>query len=219
MASKFRNGGQTCVCPNRVYVQAAVHDRFVEKLARRVTALKVGPAPSADSQIGPDDQRARRRQDRAPRRADACAREGSVGGRARAIADGRTTRADGARATTADALARKRPSARSCACSASQRGRGSSLANDTPFGLAAYFYRSDIARVWRVAERWSGIVGINEGAHAAEAAPSAASRNRARREGSRTASTTTCTPSTLCQGVLHRPHETLQAALQRGEKR
>ncbi len=44
MVSKFRNGGQTCVCPNRVYVQRGVHDRFVEKLAARVGALKVGPA-------------------------------------------------------------------------------------------------------------------------------------------------------------------------------
>ena len=49
MVSKFRNGGQTCVCPNRVYVQDAVHDRFVEKLARRVGALKVGPASRDDS--------------------------------------------------------------------------------------------------------------------------------------------------------------------------
>ncbi len=53
MASKFRNGGQTCVCPNRIYVQGGVHDRFVEKLAARVGALKVGPASRDDSQIGP----------------------------------------------------------------------------------------------------------------------------------------------------------------------
>ena len=53
MAAKFRNGGQTCVCPNRVYVQAGVHDRFVEKLAARVAALEVGPASRAESQIGP----------------------------------------------------------------------------------------------------------------------------------------------------------------------
>ena len=44
MAAKFRNGGQTCVCPNRVFVQARVHDAFVDKLAARVGALKVGPA-------------------------------------------------------------------------------------------------------------------------------------------------------------------------------
>ena len=53
MAAKFRNGGQTCVCPNRVFAQAGIHDLFVEKLAARVGALKVGPASRSDSQIGP----------------------------------------------------------------------------------------------------------------------------------------------------------------------
>jgi succinate-semialdehyde dehydrogenase / glutarate-semialdehyde dehydrogenase len=53
MAAKFRNGGQTCVSPNRVYVQAAVHDEFVDKLVARVAALRVGPASDAGSQIGP----------------------------------------------------------------------------------------------------------------------------------------------------------------------
>ena len=68
MAAKFRNGGQTCVCPNRVYVHAAVHDRFVEKLAvarRRAEGRPREPRRFADR---PDDQRARGRQDRAPRR-------------------------------------------------------------------------------------------------------------------------------------------------------
>jgi succinate-semialdehyde dehydrogenase/glutarate-semialdehyde dehydrogenase len=53
MAAKFRNGGQTCVCPNRVFVQSGVHDAFVAKLVARVGALKVGPASAPDSQIGP----------------------------------------------------------------------------------------------------------------------------------------------------------------------
>ena len=53
MASKFRNGGQTCVCPNRVFVHHAVHDRFVEMLVARVSALRVGPATDERSQIGP----------------------------------------------------------------------------------------------------------------------------------------------------------------------
>ena len=53
MAAKFRNGGQTCVCPNRVFVHDKVHDEFVEKLAARVRSLKVGPATQPDSQIGP----------------------------------------------------------------------------------------------------------------------------------------------------------------------
>src|SRR3954466_5675513 len=53
MAAKFRNGGQTCVSPNRVFVHERVHDAFVDKLAARVGALKVGPASEPDSQIGP----------------------------------------------------------------------------------------------------------------------------------------------------------------------
>src|SRR5213593_4463025 len=53
MVAKFRNGGQTCVCPNRVFVQSGVHDAFVAKLVARVGALKVGPASAPDSQIGP----------------------------------------------------------------------------------------------------------------------------------------------------------------------
>jgi succinate-semialdehyde dehydrogenase / glutarate-semialdehyde dehydrogenase len=53
MAAKFRNGGQTCVCPNRVFVQSGVHDRFVDKLALRIAALVVGPASAPDSEIGP----------------------------------------------------------------------------------------------------------------------------------------------------------------------
>ena len=51
IASKFRNGGQTCVCPNRVYVQSGVYEKFADLLAKRVAALKVAPAD--DAQIGP----------------------------------------------------------------------------------------------------------------------------------------------------------------------
>jgi succinate-semialdehyde dehydrogenase/glutarate-semialdehyde dehydrogenase len=53
MTAKFRNGGQTCVCPNRVFVHTSVHDAFATRLAARVAALKVGPASDAASQIGP----------------------------------------------------------------------------------------------------------------------------------------------------------------------
>ena len=53
LASKFRNGGQTCVCPNRVYVQSGVYEKFGDMLAKRVAALKVAPATDPDAQIGP----------------------------------------------------------------------------------------------------------------------------------------------------------------------
>jgi hypothetical protein len=75
------------------------------------------------------------------------------------------------------------------------------LANDTPFGLAAYFYSRDLARVWRVADRLeTGIVGINEGALAAEAAPFGGVKESGYgREGSRHGWRTTCTSSTCAR--------------------
>ena len=178
MVSKFRNGGQTCVCPNRVYVQSAVHDRFVEKLARRVGALKVGPASRDDSQIGPMINA--RAVDKIARHVDDAVAKGAkvvVGGKRirNAIADGPNYYAP---TVLADATA-----AMELACEETfgpvvpvfrfdDEAEVVAQANDTPFGLAAYFYTQDIARAWRVADALeSGIVGINEGALAAEAAP------------------------------------------------
>ena len=178
MVSKFRNGGQTCVCPNRVYVQSAAHDRFVEKLAQRVGALKVGPAGREDSQIGPMIN---------ARAVDKIARhvEDAVAQGARVVVGGQRVRnavADGPHyyaptvlvgATPAMQLAREEtfgpvvPVFRF-----DSEAEVIAQANDTPFGLAAYFYTRDIARAWRVADALeSGIVGLNEGALAAEAAP------------------------------------------------
>ncbi|MEJ8826073.1 NAD-dependent succinate-semialdehyde dehydrogenase [Variovorax humicola] len=175
MAAKFRNGGQTCVCPNRVFVQAKVHDTFSEKLAARVKALKVGPASDASSQIGPMiNARAVEKIERHVQ--DAVARGARVlvgGGRLpelgpRYFAPTVLVGADGTMACASEEtfgpvvpLTRFDTEAEVIAA-----------ANDTPFGLAAYFYSNDIRRVWRVADALeSGIVGINEGAIAAEAAP------------------------------------------------
>ncbi|MEJ8850913.1 NAD-dependent succinate-semialdehyde dehydrogenase [Variovorax rhizosphaerae] len=175
MAAKFRNGGQTCVCPNRVFVQAKVHDAFAEKLASRVKSLKVGPATDASSQIGPMiNARAVEKIERHVE--DAVARGARVlvgGGRLpevgpRYFAPTVLVCADSTMACASEetfgpvaALTRFDTEAEVIAA-----------ANDTPFGLAAYFYSNDIRRVWRVADALeSGIVGINEGAIAAEAAP------------------------------------------------
>jgi succinate-semialdehyde dehydrogenase/glutarate-semialdehyde dehydrogenase len=178
MVSKFRNGGQTCVCPNRIYVQSGVHDRFVEKLVARVAALKVGPASRVDSQIGPMIN------------ARAVAKiashvEDAVAKGARVLTGGRRVRneiADGPNYYAPTVLIGAAP-AMQLSCEETfgpvapvfrfeTESEAVALANDTPFGLAAYFYTSDITRVWRVAEALeTGIVGINEGALAAEAAP------------------------------------------------
>jgi succinate-semialdehyde dehydrogenase/glutarate-semialdehyde dehydrogenase len=175
MAAKFRNGGQTCVCPNRVFVHDAVHDTFAVKLAARVAALKVGPASDPASQIGPMiNARAVEKIDRHVRDAIAKGAKLMVGGE-RLTQLGPNyyapTVLTGADATMA------------CACEEtfgpvapltrfSNEAEVIAAANDTPFGLAAYFYSQDVRRIWRVAEALeSGIVGINEGALAAEAAP------------------------------------------------
>lgn len=178
MAAKFRNGGQTCVCPNRVYVQQQVHDRFVERLAARVGALRVGPASHPGSQIGPMiNARAVEKIERHVR--DAVARG------ARLVVGGTRLRdeiADGPNYYAPTVLCDATP-AMACASEetfgpvvAVSRFRDEdeviARANDTPFGLAAYFYSRDAARIWRVADALeTGIVGINEGALAAEAAP------------------------------------------------
>jgi succinate-semialdehyde dehydrogenase / glutarate-semialdehyde dehydrogenase len=178
MAAKFRNGGQTCVSPNRVYVHEAVYSQFAEKLAARVEALRVGPATREDSQIGPMVN-ARAVEKIESHVQDALARGGKLltGGKRlkNEIADGPNYFAPTviAEASHDMALASEEtfgpvaPLFRF-----SSEDEVVRLANDTPFGLAAYFYSRDIGRVARVAERLqTGLVGINEGVLSSEAAP------------------------------------------------
>ncbi|MEV4778666.1 NAD-dependent succinate-semialdehyde dehydrogenase [Burkholderia sp. LMU1-1-1.1] len=178
MAAKFRNGGQTCVSPNRVYVQDGVYARFAELLTARVSALVVGPATDPASQIGPMINR--RALDKiAAHVADAVERGAELlcGGRQPAGAD---TPASTYYAPTVLAgashdmlLAREETFGPVVALFRfATEDEVVAAANDTPFGLAAYFYARDVSRVWRVADRLeTGIVGINEGALAAESAP------------------------------------------------
>ncbi|ALK96784.1 succinate-semialdehyde dehydrogenase [Massilia sp. WF1] len=178
MAAKFRNGGQTCVSPNRVYVQRAVYADFAARLAARVAALKVGPADDPASQIGPMINA--RAIDKILRHVgDAQSKGGTI------LAGGERLRPGGDSGNTwfaptviGDAshemlLAHEETFGPVVALFPFDgEDEVVALANDTPYGLAAYFYARDLARVWRVAERLdTGIVGINEGALAAEAAP------------------------------------------------
>ncbi|WP_354401968.1 NAD-dependent succinate-semialdehyde dehydrogenase [Variovorax sp. OAS795] len=175
MAAKFRNGGQTCVSPNRVFVQAKVHGAFVDKLAARVGALKVGPATEADSQIGPMINA--RAVDKIERHVqDAVARGAKV------LTGGKRLVDLGPNYYTPTVLVNAN-AAMACSCEETfgpvvpitrfdSEAEVIAAANDTPFGLAAYFYSTDVRRIWRMAEALeTGIVGINEGALAAEAAP------------------------------------------------
>ena len=175
MAAKFRNGGQTCVSPNRVFVHDRLHDAFADKLAGRVGALQVGPATDTASQIGPMiNARAVQKIERHVQ--DAIERGAKVLTGGRRLVDLGPNYYAPTVMVNADA---------SMACSCEEtfgpvvpitrfhsEAEVIAAANDTPFGLAAYFYSQDVRRIWRVADALeSGIVGINEGALAAEAAP------------------------------------------------
>jgi succinate-semialdehyde dehydrogenase/glutarate-semialdehyde dehydrogenase len=178
MAAKFRNGGQTCVSPNRVYVHEAVHDRFVDKLAARVGALRVGPATWPQAEIGPMINA--RAVDKIERHVqDAAARGATV------VVGGHRVRNDVADGPNYYAPTVLTGATKDMALSCEETFgpvvpvfRFSSEdevvreANDTPFGLAGYFYSNDVKRIWRVAAALeTGMVGINEGAIAAPAAP------------------------------------------------
>jgi succinate-semialdehyde dehydrogenase / glutarate-semialdehyde dehydrogenase len=175
MAAKFRNGGQTCVCPNRVFVHRSVFDVFATKLAAKVAALKVGPASDPASQIGPMIN------DRAVEKIERHVNDAVAKG-ARVLTGGQRLAHLGPNYYAPTVLSGADASM-ACACEETfgpvapltvfdDEAEVIAQANDTPFGLAGYFYSQSIKRIWRVAEALeTGIVGINEGAIAAEAAP------------------------------------------------
>jgi succinate-semialdehyde dehydrogenase / glutarate-semialdehyde dehydrogenase len=172
LTCKFRNSGQTCISANRIYVQAPVYDEFVTRLTEAASALKVGSGLEADTRIGPlIEQQAIDKVERHV--ADALERGGELltGGEhlgglfyaptviagvpadaAMACEETFGPVAGLARFTTEDEVV--------------------SLANDTPYGLAGYFYSRDMGRIWRVSEALEyGILGINTGVISTEVAP------------------------------------------------
>lgn len=174
IASKYRNTGQTCVCANRFYVQDGVYNEFVERLAAKAAALKVGPGTEPGVQQGPliDDAAVAKVEEHV---ADA------LKGGARALTGGQR-HALGGRFFQPTVLANMQPGMLAAREETfgpvapvfrfSDEREALELANATEFGLAAYFYSRDIGRVWRVAEGLeSGIVGINTGIISNEVAP------------------------------------------------
>ena len=174
IASKYRNTGQTCVCANRIFVQDDVYDAFAAKLAEAVRKLKPAPGFEEDATQGPliDDRAVQKVEEHI---ADALGKGARVlsGGRRHALG-GRffepTVLVD---VDTSMLVAREEtfgPVAPLFRFRTEEEVIA--LANDTPFGLAAYFYGRDIGRVWRVAEALeSGIVGVNTGIISTEVAP------------------------------------------------
>jgi succinate-semialdehyde dehydrogenase / glutarate-semialdehyde dehydrogenase len=174
IASKFRNMGQTCVCANRIYVQAKVHDAFVEKFVAAVGKLKVGPGMKDGVTQGP------------------LINLGAVHKVEAHIADAVDK---GGKVEIGGALTRENslffaPTVITGASRTMQLAQEETFgpvapifqfeteaeviaaANDTPFGLAAYFYARDVGRIFRVAEALeAGIVAVNSGAASNELAP------------------------------------------------
>ncbi|PLZ00766.1 succinate-semialdehyde dehydrogenase (NADP(+)) [Burkholderia sp. WAC0059] len=207
LAAKFRNGGQTCVCPNRVYVQAGVYDAFAARLAERVGALKVGPATDPAAQIGPMINA--RAVGKIARHVDDAREHG-----ARVLTGGRRLDALGPHyyaptvlvdATDAMVVCREEtfgpvvPIFRF-----EHEDEAIRAANDTPFGLAAYFYTQNVRRIHRVSARLeAGVIGVNEGAVASEAAPFGGVKESGYgREGSRYGLDDYLTIKYLCEGGL-----------------
>jgi succinate-semialdehyde dehydrogenase/glutarate-semialdehyde dehydrogenase len=174
IASKYRNTGQTCVCTNRLLVQEKVYDAFAQKLAVAVNKLKPAPGLEAGATQGPlIDDAAVEKVESHIRDAQANGAKVLVGGKRHSLG-GRffepTILTD---VTTQMAVAREETFGPVAPLFRFKtEPEAVALANDTEFGLAAYFYGRDIARVWRVAEALEyGIVGINTGLISTEVAP------------------------------------------------
>jgi succinate-semialdehyde dehydrogenase/glutarate-semialdehyde dehydrogenase len=174
MISKFRNGGQTCVCTNRFYVQDGVYDEFVEKLAARVSGMKVGYGLDAGTEVGPliDEKAVEKVEEHL---------KDAVDGGAKVLAGGQRN-ALGGSFFNPTVVAGVRPDMKLAreetfgplagVIRFTDEADAIRMANDTEFGLASYFYASDLSRVWRVAEALeAGMVGINTGLISTEVAP------------------------------------------------
>ena len=174
LIAKYRNMGQTCVCTNRLFVQAGIHDDFVAKFAGEVAKLKVGDGVEVGVVQGPlINQRAVEKVERHVADAVANGARVVVGGKRHAL--GRTffeptvlanvtTRMLVTREETFGPLA---PVYRF-----ESEDEVVAMANDTPFGLASYFYTRDLARAFRVSAALEyGMVGVNSAILGTEVAP------------------------------------------------
>jgi succinate-semialdehyde dehydrogenase/glutarate-semialdehyde dehydrogenase len=174
IASKFRNGGQTCVCSNRILVQAGIYDAFATKLSARVSAMTVGPGTQANIDIGPMINAAAI--DKINRHVEDALSKGAE------ILSVRPTLPDGDQFTapivlggaTIDMLLAGEETFGPVAplFRFETEDEAIKIANCTPFGLAAYFYTESLKRSWRVAEALEfGMIGLNTGSVSTEVAP------------------------------------------------
>jgi succinate-semialdehyde dehydrogenase / glutarate-semialdehyde dehydrogenase len=174
LASKFRNGGQTCVCANRILVQAGVYDAFAAKLSARVNAMKVGPGTEPGVAIGPMINMAA--VEKINRHVGDALAKGAT------IITERPALPDGDQYVAPLVLSGATPQM----LLASEETFGPvaplfrfetedeaiAIANGTPYGLASYFYTENLKRAWRVGEALEfGMVGLNTGSVSMEVAP------------------------------------------------
>ncbi len=174
MAAKFRNAGQTCVCPNRIYVQSGAVAAFSEKLVARVATLRVGPGLGEGAQIGPLIEEA------AVEKVEAHLADATAHG-ARVLCGGTRHRLGGlffeptvlVGATAQMRIAREETFGPVAPIFPFEsEAEVIEAANATEFGLAAYFYARDVGRVFRVAHALeAGMVSVNAGAFSNEVAP------------------------------------------------
>ncbi|MEQ1651402.1 MAG: NAD-dependent succinate-semialdehyde dehydrogenase [Hyphomicrobium sp.] len=174
MASKYRNAGQTCVCANRILVQSGIYDRFAAALVEAVSKLHVAPGTDAKSSIGPLIN------------SDAIAKVQSLS--REAISKGAKVLTGGAihssgplfyQPTVIGGITKDMEIVReeifgpvAALMRFETEADAIALANDTPFGLAAYLFSQNLSRAWRVAEKLdAGMIGVNDGIFSNEVVP------------------------------------------------
>jgi succinate-semialdehyde dehydrogenase/glutarate-semialdehyde dehydrogenase len=174
MLSKYRNSGQTCVCANRFYVHEIVYDQFIEKLRIAVERLKVGCGTDPDVTQGPlINQAAVQKVQAHVEDALAKGARAATGGKPHAMGQCFFEPTVLTGVTSSMRIAKEEVFGPVAPIfSFASDDEVIQLANDTEFGLAAYFYSRDVRRVWRVAEALEcGMVGINTGLISNEVAP------------------------------------------------
>lgn len=174
MISKFRNAGQTCVCANRIFVQDGIYDRYLDKLGAAVSGLKVGNGLDEGVTIGPlIDEKAIAKVESLVSSAKASGATSTLGGDPSPLGGSFYTPTILTGVNTDMEIANDEIFGPVASIIRFKDEKDAvRMANDTPYGLAAYFYSRDNARTWRVSEGLEyGMVGVNSGLISTEVAP------------------------------------------------